>query len=167
MNNRRMSITAGVITVRNSAKAVIIHDGHVLLVRAMVDGDDCYLLPGGGQEPGEALNDAVVREVFEETGLAVRVERLLWINEFIGRNHRPCDVRFADDHRVEITFLCSPIGDPFRLGGDSPDAVQTGLEWIPLADVSSTNLIVRALPERIAGLAHNPQPAAAYLGDVL
>lgn len=155
------------IAVRNSAKAVVIHDGRVLLVRAIVDGDDCYLLPGGGQEPGETLSEAVVREVFEETGLTVRVERLLWINEFIGRNHFPGDPRFEANHRVEITFQCSVTGDPLVLGAQLPDAVQTGLEWIPLGDVPTTNLIVKALPDRIAALAHDPHPPAAYLGDVL
>jgi ADP-ribose pyrophosphatase YjhB (NUDIX family) len=160
-------MTPEAIAVRNSAKAVVIHENRVLLIRANLDGEDCYLLPGGGQEPGETLSEAVVREVLEETGLAVRVERLLWINEFIGRNHFPGDPRFEADHRVEITFQCSLTGDPLLLGGQLPDAVQTGLEWIPLVDVPTANLIVKALPGRIAALAHDPNPAVAYLGDVL
>ncbi|MGI5457653.1 hypothetical protein ACQEWB_31680 [Streptomyces sp. CA-249302] len=45
----------GTTTVRNAAKAVVLHDGRILLQRAHWEGQDCYFLPGGGQHPDEAL----------------------------------------------------------------------------------------------------------------
>lgn len=58
-----------------------------------------WVLPGGGIEPGETEVACVVREMHEETGLRVRVERLL------------LDVRNDPHHfyRRQKTFLCSPL----------------------------------------------------------
>ena len=52
-------------------------DGRVLLARH-TEGD-VWLLPGGAVEPGEAPADAAVREMWEETGLVVRVTRLVGV----------------------------------------------------------------------------------------
>ena len=57
--------------------AVILHDGRVLL--ALRDNIDWWNLPGGGMESGETVDEAVRREVYEETGLEVAVERLIGV----------------------------------------------------------------------------------------
>ncbi len=53
--------------------AAVVHDGtgRVLLLKHKKYG--CWLCPGGHIEPGELPEDAVLREVAEETGLAVRI----------------------------------------------------------------------------------------------
>ncbi|PCG87180.1 NUDIX hydrolase [Streptomyces sp. WZ.A104] len=152
------SVTA---TVRNAAKAVVLNDGRVLLQRAHWEGQDCYFLPGGGQEPGEALDTTVRREVLEETGLDVTPERLLWLREYIGANHGGA----PQDHRVEAIFLCRAEGDPDKLGGHAEDDAQTGLEWVELAKVPALNLLPHGLRPLIAGLAHTESPTR-YLGDI-
>jgi 8-oxo-dGTP diphosphatase len=58
------------------AAAVIIDAGQLLLIRENYDRRR-YGLPGGTIEPGETPEDAVVREVLEETGLHVVVEHLI------------------------------------------------------------------------------------------
>ncbi|MGW5939154.1 NUDIX domain-containing protein [Streptomyces celluloflavus] len=151
--------------IRTSAKAVILHDGHVLLMRAVWDEQECYFLPGGGQHPGESLGDAVRREVDEETGVAVSVEQLLWIREYIGANHDH-PVSEAKAHRIEAIFLCTPTRDPHRLGGHAQDEVQTGLEWVPLGKVPTLNLLPQAIRQPIASLAEAPKATDSYLGDV-
>ncbi|WP_199613796.1 NUDIX domain-containing protein [Paenibacillus alkalitolerans] len=45
-----------------------------------------YILPGGKQEFGETLEQAVCREVFEEVGISVNVDEFLFLREFIGAN---------------------------------------------------------------------------------
>ncbi|MGP3690810.1 NUDIX domain-containing protein [Streptomyces sp. IBSNAI002] len=152
------SITA---TVRNAAKAVILHDGRILLQRAHWEGQECYPLPGGGQHPGEALDVTVRREVLEETGLEVTVERLLWLREYNGAQHGGA----PEDHRVEAIFRCRPDGDPNKLGGHAEDDAQTGLEWVNLEQVPAVNLFPHGLRGPIAALADGESPTR-YLGDI-
>jgi 8-oxo-dGTP pyrophosphatase MutT (NUDIX family) len=51
--------------------------GHVLLIHERIHGGTHWLTPGGGREPGESLQQAAVREVYEETGIRVRLDPAL------------------------------------------------------------------------------------------
>ena len=59
---------------REAARAVIINNGRIALVRSRAEG--FYKFPGGGIEPGESAQDAVIRETQEETGLCIMPETL-------------------------------------------------------------------------------------------
>jgi 8-oxo-dGTP diphosphatase len=75
---------------------VIIEDGKVLL--GLRRDSDWWNLPGGGMEPGETVDEALRREVLEETGLRVRVGRL------VGVYSKP------QKQEVVLTFLCQVEG---------------------------------------------------------
>jgi 8-oxo-dGTP diphosphatase len=66
--------------VRHGVVAVIERDGRWLMIRrsegVIAPGYWCF--PGGGIEPGETAEEAVIREIREEVGLEVRPERELW-----------------------------------------------------------------------------------------
>jgi 8-oxo-dGTP diphosphatase len=66
--------------VRYGAVAVIIQDGRLLVIRRSqhVIAPGMYCFPGGGIEPGESEEQAVVRELHEELGCAVRPFRRVW-----------------------------------------------------------------------------------------
>jgi ADP-ribose pyrophosphatase YjhB (NUDIX family) len=68
---------------------------------------DAWNLPGGGLEPGELPNECVIREVREETGLEVMVERLVGVYTKPGRN----ELLFA--------FVCRITGGSLRLTSES------------------------------------------------
>lgn len=59
----------GVPFVRPSVRGIIIRDGKIAMVHSLKY--DYYKYPGGGIEPGENLEDALIREVAEESGLSV------------------------------------------------------------------------------------------------
>lgn len=67
---------AGKIRLGCSA-AILNNEGKILLTRRLDNGQWC--LPSGGMEAGESPSEAVIREVFEETGLRVRVRRLVGV----------------------------------------------------------------------------------------
>ena len=56
------------MAVRNSAKAIVLNDGKILVNRCISKFGEYYALPGGGQHTGEMLNETVKRELLEETG---------------------------------------------------------------------------------------------------
>lgn len=100
----------------------IVHDrgDRLLLIRrAREPGRGLWSLPGGRVEPGETEQEAVVREIAEETGLAVRVLRLA------GRVRRP-----APDGRVyDIGDYLCVLADDSRTpsaGDDADDARWVG-----------------------------------------
>jgi len=64
--------------IRLGCSAAIFDDkGRVLLTKRQDNGQWC--LPSGGMEPGESVAEGCEREVFEETGLKVKVNRLVGI----------------------------------------------------------------------------------------
>lgn len=72
-----------------------------------------WMLPGGGLDPGEAPSDAVIREIFEETGQTARLERLLTMqsDHWVGRAPNG---QLEDFHALRIIYAatCDDPSDP-------------------------------------------------------
>lgn len=79
-------------------------------------------LPGGEVTPGESDAEALVREVREETGLEVAVERLVGVYERTGFR--------AHTARV---FVCRPTGGALRPSRETPDIAWFAEAWLPAA----------------------------------
>ena len=70
-----------------AVSAAIFRDGRVLIVRrARPPAHGLYTLPGGGVELGETLQEAIIREVREETGLVIAPLGLVGFREAIARD---------------------------------------------------------------------------------
>ncbi|MHB1838126.1 MAG: NUDIX hydrolase [Acidobacteriaceae bacterium] len=142
--------------------AVVFDAGHVLLVRrakAPLAGE--WSLPGGAVELGETLEEAIAREVVEETGLRVVPVLVLKAFDHIDRD-ADGRVRF---HYVLVDFLCRiDAGDgegaarerdqrveksALQHGGDVSDA-----QWVPVEGLRTAKefpLTERALEVIAAG----------------
>ncbi len=93
--------------IRVGTRAVIFNGNNEILVAHCLNPEnDFYFLPGGGVWFHEKIEDCLVREVKEETGLEARVERLLWVRDFIEG--------FPDLHGIELFFLATIIGGKLR-----------------------------------------------------
>ncbi len=149
---------------RISAKAMIVRDG-ALLVLEHSDGEGIwYALPGGGQEFGERLEDAVQRECLEEVSATVRARRAVFIRDYIGKSHE-----FASSdghiHQCEVVFDCELLGDYQPRGGHVQDKQQIGVRWLPLAELASARLYPKCFIEAILNYQKAPWHGAPYLGD--
>ena len=149
--------------IRTAARALIIIDQKVLAIKMCDRTGIFYILPGGGQRHGETLHQGLERECLEEIGTKVDIEELLYVREYIGKNHE-----FHKSHRafhqVENVFRCS-IPDPDGIGpGTEQDKKQVGVEWIPLEDLPKR----RFLPEAIKPFFKDGKfdSRTNYLGDV-
>lgn len=149
--------------IRTAARALIILDKKVLAIKMRDRTGVFYILPGGGQRHGETLREGLRRECLEEIGTEVQVGELLYVREYIGRNHEFRSAHHAF-HQVENVFACE-LPDPQGIGpGTEHDKKQIGVEWIPLADLPNR----RFLPEVIKPFFKDGAfvTTTQYLGDV-
>jgi 8-oxo-dGTP diphosphatase len=131
-----------------AVSAAIFRDGRVLIVRrGRPPAHGLYTLPGGVVELGETLEDAVIREVREETGLAIAPLALVGFREAIARDA----AGRVERHFVILPFAARWIGGEVALNEEIAEA-----DWrkpAALAGLKTTDglaEIVAAAAERIA-----------------
>lgn len=149
--------------IRTAARALIIHQRKLLTIKMRDKTGVFYILPGGGQRHGETLREGLKRECLEEIGTQVEIGELLYVREYVGKNHEFRKAHHAF-HQVENVFRCR-LPDPASIGpGSEHDKKQIGVEWIPLHELQNR----RFLPEIIKSFftSEGFQPDTNYLGDV-
>ena len=134
------------MSVRNSAKAIVVHEGKILVNRCVSRFGEYYALPGGGQHTGEMLSETVRRELLEETGYSVVPMRLSGIYERISEGRRD-----GNSHKIYFIFLCR-LASEERQKPTETDRFQIGYEWIDIHEIQRRNLFPRAIRDNIAGL---------------
>jgi len=152
--------------LRPSAKAIVVVEQRLLVTRNHTPGDaepDWYIFPGGGQQPGETLHTALVREVREETGIEVRPGRLLWVRELnvVPQPDWPFDPR---DQPIEFMFeadLVHDHGDPHEV-----DDYQIGVEWVELVKLSQLRFYPAATIPLLLAHLRGDGSGPVYLGEV-
>ena len=149
--------------VRNSAKAIIVKDSRLLAIKNRDADGDWYCLPGGGQEPGETLTEALRRECLEEVGVEVMVGPLRFVREYIGKNHE-FHAHDSDVHQVDFMFECEPAQDSWHSRGSAPDALQVGTAWLRLDELHEHRIYPSVL--RTVLLRDTEATESVYLGDI-
>jgi len=132
--------------IRPGAAAVILTDEGVLLQRRSDNGR--WGLPGGGVEPGESVSAAVVREVFEETGLDVEPVRLIGVYSDPA-NHQV--VTYPDGnviHYVSTVFECRIVGGTLTCGDESLELAFFDPEALPAEVLPIARVRIRDALER-------------------
>lgn len=121
---------------------------------------DCFIYSRGGQEIGEKLEEAVIRECMEEIGCRVIVNDIWYIREYIGKNHEHAEWDY-DVHQVEFYFECRLDGELAMEAATNPDSDQVGVEWIELERLDR----VRVYPQRLVKPLQQGLRERRYMGD--
>jgi phosphatase NudJ len=138
---------------------VVVRRGHRFLLTQERKYDSTWSIPGGRVEPGETLAEAAVREVFEETGVPIRLDGILRVEHTPGPGG-------ARDSRVRVLFTGTPIDDtPPKTAADDESL---GAAYLTLDEIRALPLRgaeLRALLESVAG--GRPVYPLALLGHEL
>jgi len=129
--------------IRVRAVAIVVRGGKVLFLRHRHPDPqrEYWVLPGGGVQPGESAQHAVVRELAEEARLSARAVRLVYITD------RPNGVPGPE---IAFYFLCELDGDPVP-GAELLHRKEYVDEFVfaEPADVASRRLFPELLRERL------------------
>jgi 8-oxo-dGTP diphosphatase len=118
--------------------AIILDRNRVLLVeRGREPLKGYWSLPGGVLETGERLEDGIRREVREETGLEIRIVKVVEIFERIMRDQE----HKTEYHYVLIDYLCRASGGKLAASDDV-----ASVEWVPRNALKQYRITEGTLP---------------------
>jgi 8-oxo-dGTP diphosphatase len=125
------------------AAAIVINNNHIALIKRRRAGRLYYVFPGGQIEEGETPEQAAVREIEEELGLIVEVERLI--------------IQVSFHKKKQYYFLSHITGGKFGTGQGPemqglypPENGSYRAVWMPVASILRENVLPRAVAEIVA-----------------
>jgi 8-oxo-dGTP diphosphatase len=141
------------VDVRIGAYAVIVRDGDLLLTHWNENGRTGWTLPGGGLEDYETAEQAVVREVREETGYEAEPRTLLGVDSLFLDPADRIVPGAGPLHALRVVYLARIVGGTLthEVGGSSDEA-----RWVPLdavGDLPTLSLVPTAVDMLLARLA--------------
>jgi ADP-ribose pyrophosphatase YjhB (NUDIX family) len=127
--------------IRPRVAVVLVEDGKILLLKHKKIDREYWVLPGGGVEFGETIEEAGIRELVEETGLEVRLLNLLFISESIPPDkHR---------HVMNFYFQGKIVGGEEKLGEEE---ILAELQWHELDDLQHLQIYPQVTNEMLDAL---------------
>lgn len=123
------------LTWRPSAYGIVIKDNHVLLSKQF----GRYDLPGGGVDLGEPLEDAVIREVKEETGIDVVNPQIITARNSFFKSAHGNNKAY---HSILLYYRCDFSGGELSIEGfDETEKTYAEMaEWIPIEAIDSVEI---------------------------
>ena len=116
--------------------AIIFERENVLLIkRGQPPLEGFWSLPGGAQETGETVEEALKREILEETGLEIEILKLATMVDIIDLDK----AGKARHHYTVADYLCRAKAGILKAGGDAADA-----KWVQLGELGNFNLTPKA-----------------------
>ena len=141
---------------RYRAAAIIVENGCALF--AGNDQDPYFYSVGGGVHVGETAEEAVVREVREETGVRYEVDRLAVIHENFFQGEGTSGT--LDCHEVSFYFLMKPRGSQvLNCHSETAGGIAEHMHWIPIAELDN----YRAYPVWLKDFLQDPKPGITHI----
>jgi ADP-ribose pyrophosphatase YjhB (NUDIX family) len=141
----------GYATPKVDVRGAVLQGGRILLVQERSDGRWC--MPGGWADVGDLPSEAVVREVWEESGFRVAAHKVIGVYD-VNRSGTPLEFY----HAYKVIFLCQLQGGSARSGSETADVGFFSFNDVPPLSANRTN--ERHLAEVQAHLRDPHRPAA-------
>ena len=152
------------MNVRSTVKALILHEGRVLLNRCRdANNGEYYSLPGGGQEQYETMAEAIHRECLEETGYSVEPVRFSALMEEICLDPYIREHYQQYAHKMLHIFLCR-LTTTELVEPTETDESQIAIEWVRVEDVGNIKLLPAQVHVAFSRLITEETPM--FLGSV-
>lgn len=139
-------------------QAICFSNGRLLCARHRKRDQTYWVLPGGHLEAGETLWDALVREIEEETAIAVEEAHLWSLSEF----------RSPSRHVLDCAFFVTLWSGTLRLGvdpeADKYPASLVDVAWLDRQRFAEAEFLPTLLARRLRAHWDDPFEPAAYLG---
>lgn len=118
--------------MRQAVRAVVVRNGYLLVMHRNKFGQEYYTLPGGGIDPGEQPEHALLRQMHEETGVQTINSRLVVVEDA------------GDPFGTQYIYLCQYASGEPALNPESEEAQINKLgknlyspQWLPLHSLAS------------------------------
>lgn len=140
--------------MRQAVRAIVIKDGKLLVMHRNKFGQEYDTLVGGGIDPGETPVQALVREVYEETGLHIANPRQVFVEEA------------GDPYGTQHIFLCDYVGGEPALHPHSDEAKINKLganlyvpRWLVLEELPAAPFVSERLKVKLLDAIKNGFPS--------
>lgn len=127
----------GHATPKVDVRGVVFRGDAVLLVRECADG--CWSLPGGWADVYDSPSEAVIREIYEESGFKTRAVKLLAVYDRNKHPHPPMPY-----HAYKLFFACELVG-----GGPAKSIETDGVEFFAENELPALS-VGRVTPAQLA-----------------
>lgn len=135
---------------RLRAAGIIIEDGCVLFCKT--DNVDYYYSIGGGIHHGEKSQDAVLREVFEETGIEYEIDRLAFIHENFFKGEQEDDLNGMRCHEVTFYYLMKSRGTRKLNSKSYAHGRREHMHWLPINKLSEYTAFPTFFADKLGNL---------------
>ncbi len=128
--------------------AIIIEDGHILF--ATNDKEDYYYSVGGGVHMNERAEEAILREVYEETGIRYEIDHLAVIHENFFKGDTTANLKGMNCHEISFYYLMKSRGrEDIKLECEIGNGAIEKMCWIPIKDLDKYIFYPKFLKEKI------------------
>lgn len=122
--------------MRRAVRAIVFKDNNLLVIKRNKFGKEYYTLPGGSMEIGESAEQALVREMYEETGVQIGDARLVFVEDA------------GEPYGVQYMYLANYADGEPKLNPKSVEAEISALgkntyepTWLPVSELPNAPFI--------------------------
>lgn len=140
---------------RTRVAVVVVEGDRLLLVRHQKGDRTYWLLPGGGLDYGEEIAECAKREIQEETGLDIAVDKFLYLSEGIAPN--------KSRHILHLTVLGHLVGGTLQ---KADEGILAEVAWVPFSQLKAITLFPAIQDTLLASFEAGFQHEMRYLGSI-